>query len=402
MALEMSGKPLLVLNAGSSSLKFALFDGSDGQFPVQRAGGQIAGIGRTATFSVTVDGEKSDLPGHGAIATHDDALAALFSWLAGTGAHPSSCAGIGHRMVHGGSEFTKPVVVTDAICDRLDALAPLAPHHMPHNVGAIRACRAHAPDLPQIACFDTAFHADQPDIEKRLPLPASFWQRGLRRYGFHGLNYEHVVHALPAAAGGDLPSRVLAFHLGNGASASAIKDGRSAGTTMGFSTLDGLIMGTRCGSIDPGVLIHLMRSDGYDADKMEDLLYNRSGLLGLSGTSSDMRDLLASDRPEAALAVDKYCLAAARAAASLIPLLGGLDGIVFTGGIGENAAVIRARITGHLDWLGARIDDRANGENGSALAADGSDVGIWIVPANEELTIARQMSVLLGSETSGS
>jgi len=266
---------------------------------------------------------------------------------------------------------------------------------MPHNLGAIAACRRQAPDLPQVACFDTAFHADQPDLEKRLPLPQRYWDAGIRRYGFHGLSYEHIVHAFAEVTGSALPARLVVFHLGNGASACAIKDGHCAGTTMGFSTVDGLIMGTRSGAIDPGVLIHLMRNEGFDAERMEDLLYNQSGLLGLSGISADMRDLLGSERPEAAFAVEKYCLAAARMAAALLPLSGGLDGIVFTGGIGENAAAVRKGIIDRLAWLGLTLDEDANDASATTLANPGSRAGIWIMPANEELTIARHTLALL-------
>jgi len=237
--------------------------------------------------------------------------------------------------------------------------------------------RRVAPEVPNIACFDTAFHATQPELATRLPLPRSYFDKGYRRYGFHGLNYQHVVEALPHVSGKPLPRRLLAAHLGSGASMCAIHDGKSVATTMGFSTADGLVMGTRTGSIDPGVLVALMRDEHMDLDQLEDLLYRRSGLLGLSGISADMRVLLASDRTEASEAVDYYCYSAARHAASLVPALGGVDAMVFTGGVGENAGAVRARIMSHLKWLGIGPEN------------------VYVVPANEEQTIARGVKELL-------
>jgi acetate kinase len=294
-------------------------------------------------------------------------------WLAARGLRPESFAGIGHRIVHGGTKYVSPIRVDDVIQNELEKLRALAPLHLPFGLGALREMRKLAPHVPHIACFDTAFHATQPEWATRLPIPREYHARGYRRYGFHGLNYEHVVQSLPRP----LPRRLLAAHLGSGASMCAIENGRSIATTMGFSTADGLVMGTRTGTIDPGVLIALMRDEHLDIEGLEDLLYRRSGLLGLSGISSDMRVLLASDRPEAKEAVDYYCYSAARHAGSLVAALGGLDAIVFTGGIGENAAPVRQRILDHLKWLGLKDD------------------AIHIVPANEELSIARHVKVLL-------
>ena len=249
---------------------------------------------------------------------------------------------MGHRVVHGGSQFTHPLRIDDKAIEALAALNPLAPHHQPHNIAAIRAVAARLPRLPQIACFDTAFHATIPEEARRLPLPAEYEVRGIRRYGFHGLSYESIVAALPAVAGA-LPLRLIVAHLGNGASITAIKDGRSIATSMGFSTLDGLIMGTRSGAIDPGVLLHLMR-EGRSLAEIEDLLYNRAGLLGLSGISADMKTLLDSAAPAAAMAVSLYCYRINREIGSLAAALGGLDALVFTGGVGENAGPVRARV----------------------------------------------------------
>ena len=270
-------------------------------------------------------------------------------------------------------------MVDDAVQRDSERRRSLAPLNLPFGLGVLREMRRVAPDVPQIACFDTAFHATQPELATRLPLPRAYFDKGYRRYGFHGLNYEHVVDALPKLSGKPLPRRLLAAHLGSGASMCAILDGRSVATTMGFSTADGLVMGTRTGSIDPGVLVALMRDEHLSLEGLEDLLYRKSGLLGLSGISPDMRVLLASDRPEAREAVDYYCYSAARHAASLIPVLGGLDAIVFTGGVGENAEPVRRRILDHLRWLHVPPEM------------------VFIVAADEELTIARHMTSLIAA-----
>ncbi|HEY5598778.1 MAG TPA: acetate kinase [Kiloniellales bacterium] len=357
---------ILVLNAGSSSLKFAVFAAAALE-PVVK--GQVAGIGGEPRLEV--DGQRvRDLAD---VVTLADAQIFVAEWLSDRGLEPGLFAGIGHRIVHGGTKYVLPVRVDDAIQHDLEKLRALAPLHLPFGLGALKEMRRIAPEVPHIACFDTAFHATQPEWATRLPIPRQYFARGYRRYGFHGLNYEHVVASLPKP----LPRRLLAAHLGSGASMCAILEGRSVATTMGFSTADGLVMGTRTGTIDPGVLIALMRDDHLDIEGLEDLLYRRSGLLGLSGISADMRVLLASDRPEAKEAVDYYCYSAARHAGSLVAALGGLDAIVFTGGIGENAAPVRSRILDHLRWLGIKDD------------------AIHIVAANEELTIARHVKALL-------
>lgn len=355
----------LVLNAGSSSLKFAVFGG--GLDVVVR--GQVSGIGSTPRLEV--EGHPSRAVPH--VTTPSEGLLVAAEWLSDHGHEPELFNGIGHRIVHGGVKYISPVAVNDAVQHELEALRALAPLHLPFGLGVLREMRRVAPEVPNIACFDTAFHATQPELATRLPLPRSYFDKGYRRYGFHGLNYEHVVEALPKISGGPLPRRVLAAHLGSGASMCAILDGKSVGTTMGFSTADGLVMGTRTGSIDPGVLVALMRDEHLSLNELEDLLYRKSGLLGLSGISPDMRVLLASDRTEAIEAVDYYCYSAARHAASLIPALGGVDAIVFTGGVGENAGPVRARIMSHLKWLEVPTSR------------------VYVVPANEELTIARHV-----------
>ncbi len=341
-------KPIAIFNAGSSSLKFAVFN--DGLSQV--LAGQVAGYG-------------------------PDALQAALAEIEGKGIGLQYCGGIGHRIVHGGTRYTAPVRVDQKIQDDLEALRKLAPLHLPYGLGAMAAVRKLAPDVLHIACFDTAFHAGRDDLHTRLPLPRAYHERGYRRYGFHGLNYEHVVRELPLQTGRPLPRRLLVAHLGNGSSMCAILDGRSVETTMGFSTADGLLMGTRTGAIDPGVLIALMRDEGLGAEGLEDLLYRRSGLLGISGLSSDMRELLASLAAEAADAVNAYCYQAARYAGSLAVTMGGVDAIVFTGGIGENAEPVQRKILVQLSFLGLSAND------------------VHVVRANEELTIARHVSALL-------
>lgn len=359
---------ILILNAGSSSLKFAIYDGLT---PALK--GQVSGIGSTPRFEV----DNHDALPVPEVATPSDGLRVAAAWLAEHGHAPRDFSAIGHRIVHGGTRYITPTLVNDSIQADLDHLRMLAPLHLPFGLGVLKDMRRIAPEVPNIACFDTAFHATQPELATRLPIPRDYFDKGYRRYGFHGLNYEHVVEALPKQTGKPLPRRLLAAHLGSGASMCAILDGKSVATTMGFSTADGLVMGTRTGSIDPGVLVALMRDEHLSLDQLEDLLYRRSGLLGLSGISPDMRVLLASDRVEAAEAVDYYCYSAARHAASLVVAMAGCDAIVFTGGVGENAGPVRARIMSHLKWLKIPTDQ------------------VHIVTANEELTIARNVIGLL-------
>ncbi|MDZ4736284.1 MAG: acetate/propionate family kinase [Rhodospirillaceae bacterium] len=384
---------LLILNAGSSSVKFAVYEIAVRE-PIALLRGQIAGIGRDAMFTFTPIGaalSQPTAPNLASVRDHQGAIAALLDWLAATKLD-EGIVGIGHRVVHGGGAFAAPALLDAATIERLTAFAPLAPHHQPHNLAAIRALAAQRPDLKQVACFDTAFHATQPALATRLGLPREYEAQGLRRYGFHGLSYDYVTGRLRAE--GKLPARLMVAHLGNGCSMCAIRDGKSIATTMGFSTLDGLAMATRSGSIDPGALIHLMRS-GMDAAAIEDLLYNRSGLLGTSGISADMKTLLSSDEPAAKEAVDFFCYRIVRETGSLAAALGGIDALAFTGGIGENAAAVRAAVARDLEWLGLAIDPAANQLNAPDISAAEARVKCYVVPTDEEQVIARHTANLL-------
>lgn len=383
---------ILVLNAGSSSLKFALFRRRRDAAPERAMHGQIAGLGATAALSLsTPDGAARRT-----IRAEDPAAAldVAFDALDEAGAPVSKLAGAGHRVVHGGAEFTEPTRIDGETLARIDAYSPLAPLHNPHNLACIRALAARAPKLAQVACFDTAFHADNPEVATAFALPAAIRERGVRRYGFHGLSYASIVRRWPAATGVVLPGRLLACHLGAGASLAAIRDGVGVATTMGFSPLDGLTMGTRCGSIDPGALLHLLRA-GESAESLERRLTREAGLLGLSGKTADMRALEASRGKAARFALEHFAYWAVRHAGSMIAAMGGLDAVVFTGGIGENSARMRARIMGGLAWAGLAADVRANTSSGPRLDAEGSRVAAWILPADEEGEIAEATAALL-------
>jgi len=392
------GCDIAVFNAGSSSIRFAIFDAAlPGSDPAARWRGRIEGDGHRRRFSV-LDAAGSPVIDESAVARarefdHVAALERILDWLE-TADAAAALGGIGHRVVHGGRRFTAPVLITPETLEQLDALAPLAILHQPHNLRTIRALADRVPGLRQVACFDTSFHLSQPPLARLLALPAAVRDRGIERYGFHGLSYEHVAGTLPAHLGTAAAGRVIVAHLGNGASLCALSGGASVATTMGFSTLDGLAMGTRCGSLDPGVILHLLR-EGQTLAQLEDLLYHRSGLLGISGASHDMRDLLASDDARAALAVDFFVYRICREIGSLAAALGGLDALVFTAGIGEHAPVIRARVIAHCRWLGFELDDAANGRGGPRITTPGSRTSAWVIPTDEEQTIARHTQRLL-------
>jgi acetate kinase len=387
---------IVVLNAGSSSLKFSLFL-SRGDALVRTFGGQLEGL-FTAPRYVARDEAGAVVAEHawaqGTRLGHDGALSHLFGELRGRLAS-DRLVGVGHRVVHGGSTYAHPVRVDARLLADLRLLEPLAPLHQPHNLAPIAALLERQPDLPQVACFDTAFHRSNPDLAQMFGLPHEMFEQGIRRYGFHGLSYEYVAAELarlsPRAAAG----RTIVLHLGNGSSLCAMQAGRSVASTMGFTALDGLMMGTRSGNLDPGVLLYLIEQRGMAPRDVETLLYSRSGLLGVSGVSSDMRTLLASDAPRARLAVDLFCYRIRRELGSLAAALGGLDALVFTAGVGENAAAIRAAICRDAGWLGVELDDAANAGGAQRISSPASGVDVLRVPTNEELMIARHTAAVL-------
>jgi acetate kinase len=386
---------LLVLNAGASSIKFALFAAAGLR---RLAGGAIGEIGSAPHLVMRDTGgatlQERRWP-HGAALSHEALLGTV---LDAVEAHLGGARLIaaGHRIVHGGARFTGPALLDAPTIAALTALTPLAPLHEPHNLAAVAAVAALRPGLKQIGCFDTSFHHTIPAARTRLPLPREFFDQGVRRYGFHGLSYEYIAGAFAALAPARAAGATVALHLGAGASACALRGGQSVDSSMGFTALDGLIMGTRCGSIDAGVILYLLQSDGMSAADVTDLLYKKSGLLGLSGLSSDMRVLLASAAPAAAEAVAAFTIAAATHVAGLAVSLGGLETIIFTGGIGEHAAPVRSGICRHLAWLGIALDEAANARNDQLISATASRLAVYVIPTNEELMIARHCEELLG------
>jgi acetate kinase len=385
-------KAILVLNAGSSSIKFTVFDHDGGETYSVRSMGQIEGIGTRPRFRVKDGGgtmlhEASwDNPPLGRGHAHAlERLAAFLDPLL----PEAGLIGVGHRVVHGGPEYSAPVVIDDTVLRQLESYLPLAPLHQPANLAGIGAAMDFLPGVPNVACFDTAFHRRHPPVADRYGLPEELYAEGVRRYGFHGLSYEYIARALRAQAPELAEGCVVVCHLGNGASMCALQAGQSVDSTMGFTALDGLPMGTRSGQIDPGVLLYLMQEKGMGAKQIEDLLYKRSGLLGLSGISNDMRDLEASDDPRAALALDYFIYRIVREAGSLAAAMGGIDGIVFTAGIGENSRLVRERVCRRLAWLGLTFDAEANATNGPRISAADSRLTAYVLPTNEELMIAR-------------
>jgi acetate kinase len=385
----------IVLNAGSSSLKFSLYKADTGTWSLE-ARGQIDGIGTSPRFTAS-DGDGNRLAGD-RLDSHVDghrALDALAAWLRSR-YHGSTVVGVGHRVVHGGARYARPTIVTPAVLEDLRGLVPLAPLHQPYNLAAIDAAIERLPGVPQVACFDTSFHRGQPAVAEVVPLPRELCRGGVQRYGFHGLSYEYIASVLPAAAPEIAHGRVIVAHLGSGASLCAMNDGKSVDSTLGFTALDGLCMGTRPGSIDPGVILYLFQDLGLSAKEVETVLYKKSGLLGISGISNDMRALLGSSDPGARLAVDYFVYRAVKEIGALAAVLGGIDGLVFTAGIGENAAEIRKRICTASAWLGIELDDDANERRGPRISRSGSRVSAWVIPTNEELVIARHTGALLG------
>jgi acetate kinase len=379
---------LLTINAGSSSIKFAVFETGGGLPLVSR--GQIEGIGTAPHFiAKAASGEVlAERRWDERDAEHETLLGALLEWIE---AHlgRESLVAVGHRVVHGGVDHVRPARVTPGVLDELEKLVPLAPLHEPHNLSPIRAIAAVRPDLPQVACFDTAFHRAMPEVAARLALPRRYEGEGVRRYGFHGLSYEYIALRLREVAPELASGRVIAAHLGNGASLCAMHEGRSVDTTMSFTALDGLMMGTRCGGIDPGVILYLQKRHGMSATQVEALLYKESGLLGVSGISSDMRALLASDQEAAREAIELFVFRIARETGALMASLGGLDAFVFTAGIGERAAPVREAVCARLAWTGMELDEAANMRGEMRISTAKTRVAVLVVPTDEEAMIAR-------------
>lgn len=389
---------VLVLNAGSSSIKFEVFRSRSSALEVALRG-QISGIGTRPRFvakdaagTVVEERSWSASPGPDEEALLGELIAWIEDHLGG-----ERLVAAGHRVVHGGSRYADPVLVTGPVLDALETLVPLAPLHQPHNLSAIRALAAAHPALPQVACFDTAFHRGHADAVSRFALPRALHDEGIRRYGFHGLSYAYVSRELARLAPDVAAGKVVIAHLGSGASLCAVEDGVSVDSTMGFTAIDGLPMGTRCGSLDAGVVLHLLEAKGMSAAEVQRLLYTQSGLLGVSGISNDMRDLLASDRPEAAQAIDLFVHRIVREIGALAATMGGLDGLVFTAGIGERSPDIREAVCRRLGWLGLDLCPDANRRGSLRVSTPGSRVAAWVIPTDEERMIALHTLDVLAS-----
>jgi acetate kinase len=387
-----------VLNAGSSSLKFALFDGEERRFS-----GSVDGIGGDKLRAAAIDARGTPVRAPevspAKVRSVADAIHVVLPWF---NEHRAGrqLDGVGHRLVHGGPAHERPVRVTPALLADLDRLVPLAPLHEPAGIAAIRAVAAEDPATAQVVCFDTAFHRTNPTVAQAFAIPEHFFDDGVRRYGFHGLSYEYIASALPEIAPPIADGRVVVAHLGNGASLCALAGGVSQASTMGFSTLDGIPMGTRPGALDAGVILHLLGARGMSLDDVQDLLYRRSGMLGLSGISADFRDLEASTDPAAAFALDVFAYRVAGAVATLAAALGGIDGLVFTAGVGEHAAGVRAAIARRCAWLGLRIDPVANAAHATHISAADSAVRALVIPTDEERMIARHTCAVLAAAAS--
>jgi acetate kinase len=383
-----------VLNAGSSSIKFALYEAGRSELALFR--GQIEQIGVSPRMRVvnargeSVMEQSWPVSGFDHQAASREIIKTAVELIRGT-----PVLAVGHRVVHGGMNYSAPIQVDAEVMAALTTLVPLAPLHQPHNLAPIRAIAEAAPHLPQVACFDTAFHRSQTQLAQSFALPRKLTESGVRRYGFHGLSYEYVASRLKEIAPGLANSRVVIAHLGNGASLCAVHRGQSVASTMGFTAVDGLMMGTRCGSIDPGVLLYLMDEHGMDARAIEDLIYRKSGLLGVSGISSDMRALRASSEPAAAEAIALFVYRIVREIGSLTAALGGLDALVFTAGIGEHDSATRVEVAAGCSWLGLRLDEARNAKGAGRISADDSVISTWVIPTDEERMIAHHTSAVV-------
>ena len=376
---------VLTLNAGSSSLKFAVYS-SDSDHPLVT--GLVDRIGTNATLKLK-DQRGFDLPTKtDGLSTHQEALTSVLSAIEPE-LDGQSIDVVGHRVVHGGLWYDAPVMVTDEVLERLTTLEPFAPLHQPHNLSGIKAAKAAFPNAPQIACFDTAFHRHHPYVNDTFAIPRAYYDKGVRRFGFHGLSYDYIAGELRRIAPTIAQGRVVVAHLGNGASMCAIQDGKSVASTMGFSALDGLPMGTRCGQLDAGVVLYLMDQEGLSATDISDMLYKKSGLLGLSDLSNDMRTLEASDSLEARQAIDYFVFRIQRELGGMAAAMGGIDGLVFCGGIGENSAFIRDRVCERTAWMGIEIDHNKNDAHARVISTEMSRTTVMVIPTNEELVIAR-------------
>ncbi|WP_315756957.1 MULTISPECIES: acetate/propionate family kinase [unclassified Bradyrhizobium] len=386
---------ILTLNSGSSSIKFALFE--EDAALVEAVHGQIEGLGSAAPHleAKLRDGALADERLDAASATDHEAALGVVLEVLQRAIGRTEVDAVGHRVVHGGLAFTQPIVVNDDVLNDLQKLIPLAPLHQPHNLSGVRAAHRAFPDAVQVACFDTAFHRSHPWVNDTYALPRELYDQGVRRYGFHGLSYEYVVSRLKEIAPLDEKGRVVVMHLGNGASMCAIRDGQSIGSSMGFTALDGLPMGTRCGQLDPGVVLYLLQEKRMTAEAVTDLLYNHSGLKGLSGLSQDMRELEAAGTPEARQAIDYFVDRIRRELGAMAAILSGIDAVVFCGGIGEHAWRIRQRVCEGFEWLGIALDDGRNRASHSLISSDRSRVHVRVVNTNEEMMIARHAARLL-------
>ena len=387
---------IAVVNAGSSSVKFGFYDSEGDETLLLRGAVEQIGVSPTLTAS---EGDGNDLverkwPAEGF--THAQAMTAVLEVAREHLPEGSAVVGVGHRVVHGGTQFAGPAKVTSDVISVLEGFSPLAPLHQPHNLAPIKAIAQNRPDIPQVACFDTAFHQTQPHLAQAYALPRELSDEGIKRYGFHGLSYDYVSSRLREVAPDHADKRIIIAHLGNGASVCAIDKGKSVATTMGFTAVEGLVMGTRCGSIDPGVLIYLMDEKGMNTRAIEALVYKKCGLLGVSGISSDMRTLRQSDDPRAREAIDLFIYRIVREIGSLAAALGGVDGLVFTGGIGQRDAKTRREVAAGCAWLGAELDEARNGGAEGLISTDGSSLPMWVVQTDEELVIARQTAGVLG------